>query len=209
MHEQGTAVLLGQLHQRHEGPPDALVAGAKNAAIEEGHDRVDDGEARVGSGQGVVEPVGLSGEAPGPNLVVALALPDEDALHVGAELLEAWHDRVGRAILGAEHQRVGGTEAGAVVGKRSSGAEAGAEVEREQRFAQVRVAIHDDQLAERNALRPKPGHGLRNNLTGECDRHGCGVGNSGSGQSDGRMPASLCYERMYTTILRGRMQDQF
>jgi len=38
---------------------------------------------------------------------------------------------------------------------------------------QVRVAVKDQELAQRDALRPKPGHLLRNDLTGRCQRHGC------------------------------------
>jgi len=55
-------------------------------------------------------------------LIVALALPNEDALQVGAEPLEPRHNGVGRLVFGAEHQRVGWAWTGLAIGKRPAGA---------------------------------------------------------------------------------------
>jgi hypothetical protein len=137
MHEQGAAVFVGQVYQGGQGPSHALVAGAEHAVIQKRHDRIDHGEARVGLAEGLVQPAGMGGKAPRRILIVALAMPDEDALRVGAQALQPGNDGIGGGVFGAEDQRVGRAGTGAAIGKRPACAQARAQVEREQRFAQV------------------------------------------------------------------------
>jgi hypothetical protein len=192
-------MLLGQLDQRREGAAHALVAGVLDAVVQEGHDRIDNGEAGVGASQGVVEPAGVGGEAPRPVLVVAVALPDEDARHVGAQAVQAGDDRVGGRILGTEHQGVGRAGSRLVVGERPARAEARAQVQRDQRLAQVRIAVQEEEFTQRHTVRPQPGHRLGDDLVGGLDRYGEGFAASGhlysilgcpAGQVEGASPGA-------------------
>ena len=121
-------MFLGEVQQRRQRPPHTLVAGREHALIQECHERVDDHQTRIGLAQGVIEPVGLRRETPGPVLVVAFALPDEDPLEVGAQPAEPRHDRVGRVIFGAEYQRVAQTRTGLAVRERLACTQACAKV---------------------------------------------------------------------------------
>ena len=93
--------------------------------------------AVIGLAKGLVQPTGMGGKAPRPILIVALALPDEDALRVGAQAVQPRNDGIGGGVFGAEDQRVGRAGTGAAIGKRPACAQARAQVEHEQRFAQV------------------------------------------------------------------------
>ena len=67
----------------------------------------------------------------------------EDTVEVGVQTSQAWDNRVACAVLGIEEDRMGRAWARAAVRKGVAGAEAGAQVESQQRFAQARVAIED------------------------------------------------------------------
>ncbi len=59
--------------------------------------------------------------------------------------------------------------------ERPPGTQAGAKIEGQQRFTQVGIAVQDKELAQRNAILPKPGQRLGDDLLGGRDRHGCSL----------------------------------
>lgn len=99
-------------------------------------------------------------------------VPDEDAPGIGTKLVEAGDDGVGGRVLGTQHQGVGGAGTGLAVWERAAGAQAGAQVQANERFTQVGIAVQDDQFAQGNALRPEPGNGVSDDLMSESERHG-------------------------------------
>jgi hypothetical protein len=173
-------VLVGQAHQRRQGAAHTLIARGQHAVIQERHDGINDRKTSIRPGQGVVEPAGICREVPRPALF-ALTLPDEDTPQVGAEPVQPGNDRISGGVFRTEDQRVGRAGTGPAVGEWPARAQAGAQVQTEQRFAQVRVAVDDDQLAQGKALRPEPRYRVGNDLIGRGDRRGCS-GNGGGGQ---------------------------
>jgi hypothetical protein len=115
-------------------------------------------EPGIAPRQGLVQPAQLAGQAEQVP-TRARALQHEDARQVAPQRRHAGTHDVGRAVLGAEHQGVARPGAGAAVGERQPPAQAGTQVERDERLAQPWVALQERQLPQRQPARAQPDDG--------------------------------------------------
>src|SRR5205823_3971292 len=109
-----------------------------------------------------VQGVEIVGEAHRGVLAV-VTRDDQHAIQVGAEAGQAGARGVGRVVLAVEDDDVARPRPGGAVGHRPARAEPGAEVQRDQRLAQLGVALQERELAEGEPARPEPRKTLRRN----------------------------------------------
>ena len=118
-----------------------------------------------------------------PAAGAALRMDGADEESVGgpgarAEPFDGWRGAIGRADAKGEAGRQLGQAAAdrRQHGHRSKG---------DQRFANVRVAVQDDQLALGNDVGPEPGHGFDDDAVGEDDGHGSALEKGGGNAAKG------------------------
>ena len=97
----------------------------------------------------------------------------------------------GLAVLGVEHQAVARLQAGRTIGKWQAAAEAGTQVEGDQRLAQAGVALEQGEVVGAEVEGPQPGGGPGQEVAGALEG-GAGDGEGGvhGGPSSGLGPAT-------------------
>src|SRR5262249_27015622 len=144
-------VLGGQLGQGQQGLTHTDVAGELDTGMQESRDGVQDHQVGAGLGENPVQLRHVRGHPQRQPAGAAFAVQDKDALQVGPQGAEPGRDGVLLTVFAVDDDGVGRAGAGAVVGEGPTGAEAGAQVQGYQGFAQAGVAVEDGQLAQGQA----------------------------------------------------------
>ena len=173
--------------QGGEGVADVLIAVGVVAAVEEGHQGIDDDEGGVGADDDGLEERDIAGEGEGPAELAAVGDGEEgdDAAGVAAGGVDAGADGVVEVVFGGEEEDAAGA-AGLAAGEGLAAGDAGGELAEEGALAEAGIAVEDGDLAGGEAAGREPAHGLGVDLTQADDVA------EGSRQSRSRSDSSFC-----------------
>ena len=189
--EDSTISILGQDSEAGEDVPHVLITGSTDITVEHGDERIDDDQDCVGALDALNEGDKLrrQGERNVVNLASFGARLFEDGQEtntrgVTARGEDAGFDGVRGIVFRGDEDNVA-LDTGGTIGHGLAGGDAGGEVEGDEGFAEIGIAVEESDFATEDALLPEPA---------ELEFLDVGEGGTGFG----------CWRRRFSGLVGGR-----